>query len=145
MRTGIQNDPCRIFRAKLRPILCQTNATSTVCVIQNTRCRQTLYFGENKRSLVLGTSILPALCCKVRINYAMFSFPGVKKDQPQFFATNNNYKPQIYLGGTGGSVSKKFHLKRFGRARYESVATFSLQCKEPRFFFMDSAALNCSR
>lgn len=98
MRTGIQNEPWRIFRSMLRPKLCHTSATSNVCVIQNARCRHTLYFGENKRSFVLEASILPDFYYKVRIKYAILVLFCINKTNGHFLRRITQKSAQFSRG-----------------------------------------------
>lgn len=145
MRTGIQNDPWRIFRSMLRPRLCHTSATSNVCVIQNRRCRHILYFGENKRSFVLETSILPDFWYKVRIKYAIADLPGINKTNNHFLRRITQKSTPVLLVDNGGFISDNFYAKRSVCKRLRAVVTFSLQCKRgaENIIFLP-AALICS-
>ena len=127
----------------VRPELCHTKATIRVCIIQKTTCRHTLYFGENKRSLVLGTSILPAFFYKVRIKYAMCALQDRNKTNGIFLRQTTDKSTSINLRGNRRFISANFYAKRFSGIGVEQLATFSLQCKEMVINDIFSIQIHC--
>ena len=114
----------KISRAKLRPMLCQTKQQHCMCY-PKCRCRHTLYFGKNKRSL-FGNIHLTGFLLQLRISTRL-QIQHTNKINGIFYDEQQIEGPQC-TGRHFGFISTNFYTSDL---RDESIEQWylSLQCK----------------